>query len=595
MKTNRWILGSALWVAMSLASAADVKLEANYKSGDSISGEVTVTVLVRSDSLVSNVEFYVGDDLRQSDDSTPYELRIDTIAEPEGPLKLKIAAFTTDGKRNELNLNLVVNNELGKGIAHHIELGQTAMTNGRFVEAIQHGRVALKIDSANTKAKMLLARANFSQGVFDVAQKFVEDVLAAEPGNTEALDLQSAISLERAFTASGADRNATAAAIRSALLQAAQSRAKVYSAQINAFGSVTDENRNKWADLNLRAGRSQAVADALKPVFENDPKQTAVANRYIIALMRSGRTVETGRALSTYLRRGRPDAVGHILNAIHLEFLGKSQESLEAEKAALSNDSEDLTVRSGQVFLALQRNKIPAFSSLLSDLNLTESARTEVLLYRSLDADMKGDFDNARRRFEESVLNEPTSTNAYVSRANQLIRFSLSKNIDKTESEFQQKVAKALFEAALAAEPNSFEALTGLAVLTLLQGNQESGLTLAEAAVAASPDYAPANYLVAVAYGAQATAMANAAEGANRQAAAARANGQSAEAAKFAKASSDFQAKARSYSDARLRAFKRAGELDPGTLGGIGTGSAFDVWRYYASKGRIPALIPLQY
>ena len=36
------------------------------------------------------VEFYVGNDLRESDTSTPYEFKLDTLTEPDGDLKVSV-------------------------------------------------------------------------------------------------------------------------------------------------------------------------------------------------------------------------------------------------------------------------------------------------------------------------------------------------------------------------------------------------------------------------------------------------------------------------------------------------------------------------
>ncbi|MEZ5162385.1 MAG: hypothetical protein R2688_01285 [Fimbriimonadaceae bacterium] len=60
------------------------------------------------------------------------------------------------------------------------------MTSSKFDDAIQACRVALKIDGKNNKARMAMARANFGKGIYDVAQKFAEDVSADDPKNTEA-------------------------------------------------------------------------------------------------------------------------------------------------------------------------------------------------------------------------------------------------------------------------------------------------------------------------------------------------------------------------------------------------------------------------
>ena len=67
------------------------KIELNVKdlnTGDSLSAERTFRVTVLSDNPVTKVEFYVGDSLRDSDSSTPYEFGMDPRKEADGALKL---------------------------------------------------------------------------------------------------------------------------------------------------------------------------------------------------------------------------------------------------------------------------------------------------------------------------------------------------------------------------------------------------------------------------------------------------------------------------------------------------------------------------
>ena len=245
MKTFRARVALTVVAALAvLPAAADVTMNVNTKNGETIAGEHTFAVTVQADSLVTSVEFYVGDDLRDTDESTPYEFRIDSLNEEQGAKKITFAAYTQDGQSAKLVLNVTFDNGLGLGVDHHIDAGQTAFANGDWETAIQHGRVALKLAPNDNRARMLMARANLGAGVLDLAQKFAEDVVAQEPQNRPALDLLSAIHLRRAFrTMSGAnDRTAMLETTRSAFTAAAESRRRSLEAAVDGFGDVTDAN-----------------------------------------------------------------------------------------------------------------------------------------------------------------------------------------------------------------------------------------------------------------------------------------------------------------------------------------------------------------
>jgi len=59
------------------------------KNGASLSGEVTFKVVVNTEDPIQAVEFYVGDDLRESDGSTPYEFKLEPILLKASTTKLR--------------------------------------------------------------------------------------------------------------------------------------------------------------------------------------------------------------------------------------------------------------------------------------------------------------------------------------------------------------------------------------------------------------------------------------------------------------------------------------------------------------------------
>ena len=80
-----------------VVTIAPVEISVNINQGEILSGERAFKVSVSADDPVTKVEFYVGGDLRDNDTSTPYEFKLDTLAEPDGDLKIKFSAYTSQG------------------------------------------------------------------------------------------------------------------------------------------------------------------------------------------------------------------------------------------------------------------------------------------------------------------------------------------------------------------------------------------------------------------------------------------------------------------------------------------------------------------
>lgn len=266
-----------------------ITVNVDAKDGDVIAVERTFRVNVQATNPVTQVEFYVGDDLRTTDTSTPYEFTLNPLDETDGNLKVTFAAYTSEGESAKKSITVKIDSGLSKGPDFHVDRGLELLANGKFDEAISAGRVALKAKAGYGPARMLMARAYFAKGIYDQAQKFAEDVVAADPNNADARELLSGISLQRAFSTvnSGGDRKETLETIRGALKAAATNRHANLEARLDSFGAVTDANRLAYVDAALRASRYSAVVNALQSTFTRDPSNAAVSNR-LIDLISSG-------------------------------------------------------------------------------------------------------------------------------------------------------------------------------------------------------------------------------------------------------------------------------------------------------------------
>lgn len=474
-----------------------ITVNVDAKDGDVIAVERTFRVNVQATNPVTQVEFYVGDDLRTTDTSTPYEFTLNPLDETDGNLKLTFAAYTSEGESAKKLITVKIDTGLSKGPDFHVDRGLELLANGKFEEAISAGRVALKAKAGYGPARMLMARAFFAKGVYDQAQKFAEDVVAADPNNADARELLSGISLQRAFSTvnSGGDRKETLETIRGALKAAATNRHANLEARLDSFGTVTEANRLAYVDAALRASRYSAVVNALQSSFTRDPSNAAVSNRLIYALVRTGRFDEARNALGTVKRRAALDGYGNALAAVIETTQGNDSAADDAMKEAILSDGEDLGVRSAQVYVALRRGRVNSMRDLIAGLAKDAGQRPEVNYYVSIYQNATQQYTESQKAFERAILAEPASYDMYIERANQALALAVSGKVaSKEDVTYQYGVAGAYLEAAVAAKPDAPEALAGLALAAILQGRGGSALELAQAATKAGPNYAAGFY-----------------------------------------------------------------------------------------------------
>ncbi|MCW5936574.1 MAG: hypothetical protein KIT11_04625 [Fimbriimonadaceae bacterium] len=547
----RSVIAASLCALATLA-AAQVQLSVNVKEGDSISGEFNFLVTVQSNDLVTSVEFYVGDDLRGTDSSRPYEFKLDTLAEEQGPLTVTFAAYTEKGASAKQTYRLQVDNGIEKGIDFQIEEAQAALADSKWEQAIGHGRIALKIDPKDNRARLVMARANMGLGAFDIAQKYVEDAAKDDPKSAAARDLLSAVHLRRAFATfnRSGDRMETVASIGRALKAAAESRAQSHELTIDAIGEPNNANRLRLADALIEAGRYSRAISMLEPAFRADFKNTAVGNRLLYAQLRAVRLRGLAQTMKDFARYGAPDGSTYAIQSAAHAYLGDVATALEMEKEAILSDPASVTVKSAQTYLALKRRDTKTMANLASDM-LNVAGQSPVVQY-DLAAlyFLLNRFDEARNHFESGLLAEPASWDLYIERANQAIAFAVQPGIESDEAEYQRSIARAYLDAAAAARPESFEVLTGLTLVNLMDGKTADAVRTGNAAVAAGPDYAAAHY-------AQAAAL--------------------------------FAAK---QSAQATQALKKAGTLDQKGLEGRPVPDALTAWRYFFASGRVPYLAP---
>ncbi len=500
---------ACLWTLAVSPAMAAMTMTVNTKSGDTIGGTYKFDVRVQSEHLVTNVEFYVGDDLRSTDESTPYQFDFDTLEEAQGKLIVTFAAFNSEGESVKQKLDLTIDNGFSKGVQFHVDQSKEFLRTSKFNEAIQSSRIALKIDSKSNIARMAMARANFAKGIMDVAQKFAEDVVTDDPKNVDAKSLLTAISLKKVFSASGDD---TVSTIQGALQSASKNQFDLLNMRADSAGEPTGDNLIPYADAQISAHRYSRAISALMPTFEKSQADSEIANRLAFAQLRSARFSDLGKTILLHKRYGEPDAYFFAIEAIAFQLNGDTAKSELSEREALLSDPTNKAVKYSQAYLALARTKMPVLASITSELENISPNDPMNGYYKTISAYYNRDIDAARYAFQTALLADPANYDLFIERGNQQIQSVYSLGLTGSAKTDQFLIAAAYYKAALEARPESFEALTALCIVNLLMGKNEDAVTYGRGASAAAPEYGIANFALAAAFRAtNNTAGANAA------------------------------------------------------------------------------------
>ncbi|MBX3112323.1 MAG: tetratricopeptide repeat protein [Fimbriimonadaceae bacterium] len=485
-------------------ASASVEVITDAKNGDEVHGEYALRATVRSDNLVTKVEMYVGDQLKDSKSSTPYIFQIDTLGENDGPYTVKLVAYTTEGEKGEKTLTLNINNELAKGADYHLAKGQEALTVKKWGDAVTSGRTALKIKPGDKRALLLLARANYGKGTYDLAEKFARDVLESDKTDTQALQIVSAVSLRRAFSATTQNSPEEVRAVVGEALKNAAKAARTISENsvANTPARPPAGGVQAWADSLLAAGRYSLVAEALRDPFESNVKDNMVASRYLFALIRSSRMAAAIDAVDRLKRRGAPDGYTYALMAVVYQTVGNTAESLAAEKQAALTAPDNIGVLYATAYLSVLRDKTSSLGSVLDSIAAVDPSSPIVNSYMSTRMHSLADYSGAQRHFETAIMADPGSADVLVERGRQIVDSAvmarpLAKDASDAEKDHQKQViadrlanAQVYFEAAIEAKPDSQEALTGLALVHALQGHADQAAAYGQAAAASCKTYA---------------------------------------------------------------------------------------------------------
>ena len=610
------LLFASAFLALVSPPKAPVTVHVDAKNGDIITGEVTFKVTVESSNLVTQVEFYANDDLRDKATSTPYKFTVDTLNETEGNLKLRFKAYTSEGETGESTVTVKVYNGLDKGGDYHVQQGIAALQDGKYDLAISEGRIALKIDPKLNQARLIVARAYLQKHAMDKAQKFAEDAVAGDPTNANALDILSIINLQRAFTTfdhGSGDKTETLKNIGEALKSAVASRRKALDSRLDKLGDPTDATLIPYADAALRSGRYGIAISVLKSAFEKNSTRLDVADRLAFAQIRVGRYSDALTTILTVKKFTALDVYAQATLAVLLAEAGDVQGSDAAIKDAILSDADNPIVTTSQAYIALKfvRSRVANLNTLsvnyddlqgkdsakaadsrntlmqiLRELAKDQGQKTEVNYYLCALNNKLENYDDARKNFEAAVLSEPTNYDAFIEQGNKSIAISLRGTHEKDDLKFLYENARTMFAAALEARPSSASALSGLSLVATFEGKPEEGIKWGNAAVAAEPEYAAGHVALSTAFTAASSLLTS-------QAYDIRQNGNKLT-TNTERQANEFKAReiettAGKYSRQARAALLAAEKIDK-KIEGAELSKPASAWRYYNAGGRVPVL-----
>lgn len=562
------------------------QITVDVKDGEVVAADRVFVVRVQSRNPVTQVEFYVGEDLRETDGSTPYEFHLDALAENEGDLKIKFSAYTTEGESAHKSITIRIDNGISKGAEFHVGQANEHLSVSKWDDAIRSSRVALKAQSGFNPARITMARAYLGKGIFDQAQKYAEDALNADPTLLEAADLLSAINLRRAFTTyhRSGEQLQTVQTIGQALKAAVQNRKKILEAAVDKLEPPTDANALAYADAAIRAGRYSAAISVMTPRFRQDTRKNEFANRLAYAQMRGGRFRDAMLTLNESNRQNSLDAYGWALRAVLNTLYGDYEASDDAMRQAILSDSDDLGVRTAQAFLAIARNRTDTLRQLASNLAKDQSQRSDVNYYLAVVNARLNEFSAFRDAFERCVLAEPTNYDMYIYRGNESLALVAAGRLGASESTYHIASARMFFETALEARPDAAEALAGLSLAYSFDKKPADAHRFARAATQASPGYAAGQYIFSQTCLAMETELRSAADALLRS-------------AKDGNLTTDQRTRYREMLDEAGRYGKEgqtanltAGQLDRPNLEGRELPRQQEAYNYFAKYGRIPLI-----
>ncbi len=451
LKLTAWLL----LVVLSLASAqqgSSATINLNLEDGAKIEGTVKVVVRVQTERLVQRVEFFVDGTLREVDDSTPYEFEWDTIEDTEGERTLRVVANLEGGQSVTKEIKVVVDNGVDKGSAHHFLQAREAFIEGKFEDTVRSARIAIKADSGNREARVLLIQAYLRLGRLQEADAAVDELVRLFPDRIETQEFRVATNLRRARVA----RND-----RERVRNAIDAQHKINQMRLKAVEDSNDPDAIvQRAMLRIREGNSTAAINDLLALSQRDERNVRYLNLLAYAYLKAGRARDVIVITNSAIRRQVADDYTYAIRGLTAGLLlNDEREQQRAFEEAEKIDKNSKWLLNARTNLAMSELRSSTVARLTAQAQGLSDNTPETAFARYWALVLNRELDRSKDAFWRAVELDPLNAPAYTLRG----LLNLSDGLKPGEDDLIS-VGREWLELALEADPNYAQAQMGIAL-----------------------------------------------------------------------------------------------------------------------------------
>jgi len=416
-----------------------VKFE--LEDGAKVSDMTTVTAKAAApdDSGIDKVEFYVDDQLKFTDTSTPYEFEWDTLAETEGAHALKAIAFDSKGNTATAKISVTIDNELSKGAEAHAASAAAALKEGNVDLAAKYARRALKIDPAN------LAAARAYAGVLRQKGQLADAVAVLDKATIPDDDIATRVDLMALHMAKADAADSTEDFLKDASV-ALDVYKKVHALRLKSAGTEPVARGDE-----LMAGRQWLAADQqYQKCGAADEAPVGCVNRRVLALIMGGRNSDAAAISRTLIRDKRADVNTQAL----VGLLALSDHDFKKARASVQDGVEAKNVAALIVaaYADLAEKKVAQAREEAEQANSIAPNSADVQLLRGY---LLADDVEAKRAFVRALELNPMLAEAYTQRAIHVM-------LERDANRFQ--AADQLLDMAMKIDPQNRYVMVGRAL-----------------------------------------------------------------------------------------------------------------------------------
>lgn len=272
---------------------------------------IVAKVMPDGDVGIEKVEFAVDDQLKATDQSTPYSFDWDTLDEKEGAHTITATAFDAKGRTAKARLSVTIDNEFALGADAHAETALAALKEGDAAKATRYAKRALKISPTNFKAARALA------GIYRAAGDLNKAVATLDKAEMPPKEIDARVELVALHVAK-ADESGGAEEFLTECVAAGDIWKKVNELRLeNAKAAGTGPQAAiALGDAYFAARNWQAAIRAYQSTGDVDTAPVEALGRHVLTQIRAGKLKEATAYLAQIVRAKRADENTAVLQSM---------------------------------------------------------------------------------------------------------------------------------------------------------------------------------------------------------------------------------------------------------------------------------------